>query len=142
MQNMYHHFDSRLEHRALASAALTATTTLDTITQRAEQRTAYRTLVNVEAIKISANDELYKLVVELSNDNFSTIDDVAAVTDFGATEVRESGAPDSVAADTAEVLWSTEKNGTKYQYARLRMVISGTSPSITFGCYSSILGDK
>lgn len=142
MPNMYHHFDSRLEHRALGSAALTSTTVLDTITQRAAQRTAYRTLVTLEAVKISANNELYELVVELSNDNFSTIGHVAALTDFGATEVRKSGTADSAAADTAEVLWTTENNGVKYQYARVRMVISGTSPSVTFGCHSAILGDK
>lgn len=142
MQNMYHHFDKRLEHRALGSAALTATAVLATITQQAQQRTAYRTLVNVEALDIASNDEKYTLVVELSNDNFTTIEEVAAIIDFGATEVRQSGAPDTAAGDTAEILWTTEKNGKKYAAARLKMFVAGTTPSITFGCHSTILGDK
>lgn len=141
MGNMTHPFDSRLEHRALGSAALTATTVLDTITQRAAQRTAYRTLVNVEALDIASNDELYELVVELSNDNFTTVNEVAVLTDFGATEVRQSGAPDTVAGDVAEILWSTEKNNVKYQYARLKLFVAGTTASITLGCYSTVLGN-
>lgn len=140
MPNMYHHFDSRLEHRALGSAAMTSTTVLDTVTQRAQERTAIRTLVNIEAVKISANNEIYQVVCELSNDDFSTVE-VAALADFGATEVRQSGAPDSAAGDTAEILWSTEKNGVKYEKYRVRTIIDGTSPSITLGCHSTILGD-
>lgn len=139
MPNMYHAYDSRLDHRAFGSAALTATATLDTITERAAQRTAYRTLVGVEAIKISANDELYQVVVELSNDAFSTVV-VAAVKDFGATEVRQSGAPDSVAGDEAELLWTTEHNGVKYAASRIRCIIAGTSPTITVNAHSTVLG--
>lgn len=141
MPNMYHPFDSRLEHRALGSAALTSTTVLDTITQRAAARTAYRTLINIEAIDIANSDEIYTLVVELSDDNFSTVNEVAAIADFGDTAVRQSGAPDSAAGDTREVLWTTECNGVKYDYARLKLFVAGTSPSITLGCFSSVLGD-
>ena len=141
MANMRHPFDSRLEHRAVGSAAVTATATLHTETQRAAQRTAYRTVIDTTAIKISANDELYQFVVELSDDNFTTVNAVAACLDMGATEVRQSGAPDSAAADGLELMWATEANGTTYQYWRVRVIISGTSPSITFNCYSTILGD-
>ncbi|MGC0225150.1 hypothetical protein [Pseudooceanicola nitratireducens] len=140
MPNMHHAFDARLEHRALGLAALTAATVLDTITQRAQQRKAYRTLVNLEAIKISANDESYQLVVEVSNDDFSTTE-VAAIVDLGATEVRQSGAPDSEAGDSYEVMWTTEQNGVKYEKARLKLFTAGTSPSITLGCYSTVLGN-
>ena len=140
MPNMYHPYDTRLDHRAIGSAALTATTTLATITERAAQRTAYRTLATLGTTKISANNELYQLVAELSNDDFTTVV-VAGVTDFGATEVRQSGAPDSAAGDTAELLWTTEHNGIKYDTARIRLVISGTSPSIVISSHSTILKD-
>lgn len=139
MMNMYHPFDTRLEHRALGSAALTATATLDTITERAAQRTPYRTLVSLEAIKISANNELYTLAVQLSNDSFTTIE-TAAILSLGATEVRIGGAKDSAAGDVHEILWSTEQGGMRYAQARLRLIIAGTSPSVTLGCYSTILG--
>ncbi len=141
MPNMYHPFDSRLEHRAAGSAALTATTVLDTITQRAAERTAYRTLLSLESVKVSAGNERYQVVCELSDDNFSTIAAVAAMTDFGDSSVRQSGVADSTAGDTAEILWATEFNGQKYQYARIRLITSGTSPSIGLVAFSSILGD-
>lgn len=140
MGNFAISFDSRLQHRAPGAAAITSTTTLDTITERAAQRTVYRTLVNVEAIKITANNELYNLVVQLSNDSFSTIEQ-GAILSMGATEVRVGGSKDSVAGDAYEIMWSTEADGTKYAAARLQLIVAGTSPSITLNCYSGILGN-
>lgn len=138
MPNKFYPFDSRLEHRAIGAAALTATTTIDTIVERAAQRTMYLTKVMLESIKISANNESYKIVIECSNDDFSTVE-VAAILSLGATEVRESGAPDSVAGDEYDIYWSTEINQRKYQKSRIRPVIAGTSPSITFSCHSTIM---
>ncbi len=138
MPNKYHPFDSRLEHRALGSAAVTATATLATITQRANQRTCYLTKVILEALDIASNDERYQIVVEGSNDSFSTLE-VLAQTDFGATEVRQSGAPDSVAGDTADIYWCSEQNDTKYGTVRIRLIVAGTTPTVTLGCYSTIM---
>lgn len=138
MTNKYYPFDSRLEHRALGAAALTAATVLDTITERAAQRTMYLTKVNLEAIKISANNETYQVVVECSNDDFTTIE-VAAILDLGATEVRQSGAPDNAAGDEYDIYWASEINGKKYQKSRIKLFTGGTSPSITLGCWSTIM---
>jgi hypothetical protein len=138
MPNKHYPFDKRLEHRALGSAALTATTVLDTITERAAQRTMYLTKVMLEAIKISANDESYKVVVECSNDDFSTLE-VAATLSLGATEVRESSAPDSAVGDDYDIYWCTEINQRKYQKSRIRLVVAGTSPSITLSSHSTIM---
>tara|TARA_R110000851_G_scaffold22626_7_gene67002 strand:- start:1994 stop:2410 length:417 start_codon:yes stop_codon:yes gene_type:complete len=137
MPNKYYPTDARLEHRAIAQAAVTATAVIATMDQRAAQRSDFTTLIGIEAIKISANDELYKFVVEVSNDDFSTIE-VAAVKDFGATEVRQSGAPDSAAGDQHEISWCTEVNGVAYDKWRLKVFISGTSPTITYHARSTI----
>ncbi|MGB1214970.1 MAG: hypothetical protein ACPG4X_16500 [Pikeienuella sp.] len=139
MANFTHPFDKRLEHRAVASAALTATATLATITERAAQRTAYRTLVGIEALDIASNDELYQIVIECSNDSFSTVE-TAAIRDFGATEVRQSGAPDTAVGDEIEILWTTEIGATKYAASRIRLIVAGTSPSVTLFCHSTVLG--
>ena len=138
MSNKAYAFDSRLEHRALGSAALIATAILATITERAAQRTDYRTIATVEAIKISDNDELYQVVVECSNDGFTSLE-VAGIADFGATEVRQSGAPDSLVGDFCEIYWSTEINGTKYAASRIRVITAGTDETITLGCYSTVV---
>jgi|TARA_R110000824_G_scaffold401032_1_gene610405 hypothetical protein len=137
MPNKYYPTDARLEHRAVAQAAVTASAVIDTIDQRAAMRTDFTTIIGLEAIKISANNELYQFVVEVSNDDFTTVE-VAAVKDFGATEVRQSGAPDSAAADQHEIEWNTEVNGVVYDKARLNLIIAGTSPTITFHARSTV----
>ncbi len=137
MANKQYAFDDRLKHREVASAAVTATATVATIDQRVAMRTDYVTLIGIEAIDIADNDELYTFVIEVSNDDFSTVE-VAEIRDFGATEVRQSGAPDSAAGDRIEMQWSTEVNGVAYKDWRLRVVISGTSPSITYHAHSSV----
>jgi len=138
MTNKHYPFDKRLEHRALAQAALTATTVLDTIEERAAQRTMYLTKVNIEAIKKSANNESYTVVVECSNDDFATLE-VAAILSLGAAEVRQSTAPDSKVGDAYDIYWASEINGKKYKKSRIKLFTAGTSPSITMGCWSTIM---
>jgi hypothetical protein len=140
MPNMYHNADSRLIHRAAGAAALTASTVLATITERVGQRTTYRTLIDLEAIKVSATNELYTLIVQLSNDSFST-NEQAAILSLGAGAVRLGGAKGNVAGDSYEIMWSTEQDGIKYRASRLNLIIGGTSPSIVLNCHSTILGN-
>jgi hypothetical protein len=139
MPNMFHPFDARLDHRALASAALTATTTIGTIDQVAAMRTAYLTKVMLEAIKISANNEVYNLCIQVSSvSNFATFE-TAAILSLGPTETRIGGAPDSVAGAYYQLYWTTEVNEVVYQYARLRLVLGGTDPSITLAAHSTVM---
>jgi hypothetical protein len=129
-------FDTRLEHRAAGSAALTADTTIDTHTQRAKTRTEYVTMLRVESIKISANNEEYRFIFEVSNDGFSTVE-TAAILSLGATEVRLGGGPDNAAGDEYQVPWFTEVNGQSYKDWRVRLDVAGTSPSIAFSMNSA-----
>lgn len=137
MPNIFRNFDSRLEHRALGSAAITSTTTIVTKAERVPQRTRYVTKAILEAIKISANDEVYTLVAEVSNDGFST-KEVAGILSFGPVETRVGGAPDNAAGDEYDLHWSTEVNGVVYEDWRLRLILGGSSPSITIGCWSGV----
>lgn len=135
----FHPFDSRLEHRTVGSAALTATTVLDTQTQRDKTRTVFLTKCYVESIDVANGDETYTLQVELSNDNFTTIDEVAAQRVMGdATQLSEAG--DTEVGDEYEMRFSTEVNGVTYQYWRVRLVVAGTSPSMGLHCYSTKMG--
>lgn len=138
MPNKHYPFDKRLEHRALGSAALTATTVLGTITERAAQRTMYLTKGMIEGIDIANGDESYKVVVEVSNDDFTTVE-VAAILDLGATGVRQSGAPDSQVGDEHEIYWCTEVKGRKYKASRIKLFAAGTTPSIQLSCWTTIM---
>jgi hypothetical protein len=137
MPNKYYPFDKRLEHRALGAAALTATTVLGAVTERAPQRTMYLTKVLLEAIDIASSNESYRVVVECSNDDFTTVE-VAAILDLGDTAVRQSGAPDNAAGDEYELYWCTEINGRKYKQSRIKLFTGGTTPSIQLACWSTI----
>ena len=97
MTNKFHALDVRLQHRDPGSAAVTSTAAIEKINQRAAGRTDYLTKIYLEAVVINDDDELYTFVIEVSDDDFSNVREVAAVRDFGATEVRQSGAPDSLA---------------------------------------------
>ena len=140
MSNKFHALAVRLQHRDPGSAAITSTAVVETINQRTAGRTDYLTKIYIEAMDIAGNDELYAFVIEVSDDNFSNVREVAAMRDFGATEVRQSGAPDTLVGDNIEMFWSTEVNGVVYQDWRLKVFISGAgSETITFHAYSSIL---
>ncbi len=132
----YHAFDSRLEHRAAGSAALTSDTTLDTITQKAETRTEFITKVYVEAITVSGGDEKYDIWIELSNDNFSTVDATGPMIEMGDASVLKS-ATDTAVGDEFEIYWTTEVAGVVYRYARVVLDVTGSAPSITLHSYST-----
>ncbi len=139
MPNKYRPFDTRLQHRAPASAAVTATAVVGTINQLAAGRTEYSTIIYVEAIDIVGSDELYTWVIEVSDDAFSTVNETVAIRDMGDTAVRQSGTPDTVAGTRMEILWSTEALGTAYKHWRLKLFHAGATSSITFHAYSTIL---
>lgn len=130
-------FDARLEHRAAATAALTASATIVTQDQRAPSRTEFVTVLRVESVKISANDEEYRFLFEVSNDDFTT-HETAAILSLGATEARLGGAVDSLAGDEYNVHWNTEINGASFKSWRIRAVLAGTSPSIAFSMNSTV----
>ncbi len=129
-------FDARLEHRAAGLAALTADTTLADVDQRSQVRTEFVTVMRLESVKISANNEFYNVYFEVSNDDFTTVE-VAAICSLGATEARLGGAVDNAAGDEYHVHWCTEVNGTNYQSWRIRLDVGGTSPSIAFSMNST-----
>lgn len=88
-------------------------------------------IVDVSAIKISANDELYTLLLQGSSASaFSTFETLVAL-DLGATEVRAGGAIDSTIG-RYELPFCTEQDSTVYDWIRLYCVTAGTSETITF----------
>lgn len=89
-------------------------------------------LIDVAALDIASNDELYTFRLQGSNvaDFASGIENLATV-DLGATEVRPGGAIDSLIG-RREVPFSNAVNAVEYRYLRLNLIISGTTPTITF----------
>lgn len=99
-------------------------------------------VVDVSAIKISANDEIYTIYLQLSSDaDFGTAGNIhdAAAFVIGAKEALFSDSDkDGVIGRYLLGLrndMSLAGVPTTYRYARLYAVIGGTSPSITFSAY-------
>ncbi|MDI7862535.1 hypothetical protein MRS76_11240 [Rhizobiaceae bacterium n13] len=87
-------------------------------------------IVDVSAIKISANDEIYTLLLQGSSaEAFSTHETLASLA-LGATEVRPGGAVDSVIG-RYEIPFTTEQHDAVYDWLRLYVATDGTSESIT-----------
>lgn len=88
--------------------------------------------VNVTALKISAGNETYKLLVVVSNDPGLATGNVVA----GAIEIGKGASLDLLnGADsvigTYEVMFTNNIAGSIYEYAGVYLVAGGTSPSIS-----------
>jgi hypothetical protein len=93
-------------------------------------------IVDVTAIEIASNDEVYKISLQGSdNSDFSTGDEVdLAILELGALEVI-GGDQDSTIGRYI-VPFRNEKNGTTYRYVRIYTDVAGTiATGINFSAY-------
>lgn len=87
-------------------------------------------IVDVSAIDVASADEVYHLLLQGSNDSFSTKETVAQYS-LGASAARP-GAPVASVIGRYEIPFTTEQHDTVYSDVRLYVDLAGTSPSITF----------
>jgi hypothetical protein len=93
-------------------------------------------IVDVTAIEIADNDELYTIVLQGSSESdfASTIKNLA-ILELGANEVLDWADVDSTIGRYI-VPFRTERNGTTYQYVRLICDVDGTvATGINFSAY-------
>ena len=93
-----------------------------------------RLVVDVSAIKTSANDESYRLRLQLSNSS-SFASGVFCPVSIELGDSTVTGNSADTAVGRYEAGFSNEVNGTVYRYARLNQVIAGTSPTYTASAY-------
>lgn len=89
-------------------------------------------MIEVSALKITANDELYHIIVQGSTTigfDAGTVENLEML-ELGATEVRKGSAKDS-AIGYFELMFSNAKGDDHYPYLRAYTHVAGTSPSIT-----------
>jgi len=109
----------------------------------ADSTTVGAVVLQVTAIKVSANDETYKIELQGSSDSdFSTAANnvILASIHLGAHEVVGAVAGDT-GTDTPTgvyyVPFANDFAGTSYRYVRLKVTSAGTSESITYTAYLS-----
>jgi hypothetical protein len=122
--------------RALAQAAVTASGYIgNQWDQGGAVFTDFACIINIEACKISAGNEIYTFRVtgsNLANRSDAQILDTIQVGHAGTItiETRNTAAGDQVILEGR-----TEKNDTAFRFIDLHLTVGGTSPSITFGAY-------
>lgn len=137
-QSKFYAFDAAtgLLIRDIAQAAVTADAYIGTqFDQGGAAATDMIAVINLEAVKISANDETYTFRVtgsNATNRSDAQVLGMAAVGDAGTLTLETV---DSAVGDRAEIRFRTEKNGTKFRYIDLHLDVAGTSPSITFNAF-------
>lgn len=92
-------------------------------------------IIDVTAIEIASNDELYKISLQCSSksDFADTFEDLAII-ELGANEVL-GGDQDSTVG-RYKVPFRNERNGTVYPYTRVYTDVSGTiATGINFSAY-------
>lgn len=91
-------------------------------------------VVDVSAIDTVTGDESYRIVLEGSPDAlFGTAANIATIAEItlgGATGAAPMGIADVTGRYMIPV--RNERNGVTYRYLRLRTVVAGTTPTITF----------
>ena len=124
--------------RAPGAAALTADAYIgDQFDQGAATATDMVLVLNVEACKVSAGDELYTVRVIGSNVADRSDAEILATLELGDGGALPIGTVDTVAGDQRHVYFRTETNRTMFRYVDLHLDVAGTSPSITFNAYMS-----
>lgn len=91
-------------------------------------------VLDVTALDVVSNDELYRFILQGSSDSAfaSGIVDLAEIQ-LGANEVINADADSE--ADRYVMPFTNVFGDTTYAYLRLRVVVSGTSPSISYGAW-------
>ncbi|PYE25090.1 hypothetical protein C8J32_10443 [Rhizobium sp. PP-CC-3A-592] len=91
-------------------------------------------IVDVSAVKTTAGDEVYNLLLQGSADNtFATKETVAQYT-LGAGAARP-GAPITSPIGRYEIPFTTEQHDNEYRWLRLYTDVVGTAPSITLKAF-------
>lgn len=97
-------------------------------------------IADVSAVKYTAGDENYQLLVQGCNaSNFSSDVENLAILELGDASVLLGGADIDPGVGQHRIPFCNTKAGRNYRYVRLRYVIAGTSPSITFKAWLGAL---
>jgi hypothetical protein len=86
-------------------------------------------LIDVSALEIASNDEIYDIVLQLTNTAaFATATDIVdrVSLTLSAAEVKRTDSNCDSAVDRYTIPFNNEYAGTIYRYARLYTVVGGT----------------
>ena len=95
-------------------------------------------IIDVSAMLLTDNDEIYDIVVQGSSDSdFGTDTNIAelAAINLSPAEVKRTDCNKDDAVGRYKLYFDNENNGTYYQYLRLYTVVAGTTTSVTYSAF-------
>ncbi len=120
-------FDSDLEFKDAGLVAASAAAEVDSSAAIIDLGLGLvdgKLVIDVSAIEIASNDELYKICFQISSSaSFASVIEETALIELGALEVLRGDQDSSTGRYILAV--RNEINGTVYRYARVYTVISG-----------------
>ena len=135
-------FDSSLEFKDAGLVAASAAATVDGDAQVIDAGTGLFKgcmILDVTALEIASNDEIYDIVVQgSSDDDFGTaanIRELAAIN-LSAEEVKRTDCDEDDSTGRYKIYFDNEHNGTFYRYLRLYTVVDGAiDTGINYSAY-------
>ena len=125
-------FDADLEFKDAGLVASSAAAQVDSSDKIVDLGTGLfrgKMIIDVSALEIASNDELYDIVVQLSSDSdFGTAANIreAAQLNLSASEVKRTDCDADDSTGVYKLYFDNEHDGTYYRYARLYTVVGGT----------------
>jgi hypothetical protein len=135
-------FDSDLEFKDAGLIAASAAAQVDSAAKIVDLGTGYTRavmVIDVSAVEIASNDEVYDIIVQLSSSaTFASTIVAAAKLELGANEVL-NGDQDSTTG-RYKLYFDNEYDLTYYRYARVYTLVAGTiATGINYTAYAAKL---
>lgn len=124
-------FDSELEFKDAGLVAASAAAQVDSAAQVINVGTGrFRgtMILDVSALEIASNDEIYDIVIQGSPDEAFTAAGVVELAAFNlsAKEVKRTDSDKDDATGRYKIIFDNEHNGTFFPYLRVYTVVAGT----------------
>lgn len=135
-------FDAELEFKDAGLVAASAAAQVDSAAKYVDVGTGLFKgcmIIDVSALEIASNDELYDIVIQGSPDTdftAATIADLAAIN-LSAAEVKRTDCNKDDSTGRYKLYFDNENDGTYYRYLRLYTVVAGTiATGINYTAYA------
>ena len=136
-------FDADLEFKDAGLVASSAAAQVDSSDKIVDLGTGlFRgcMIIDVSALEIASNNEIYDIIVQLSSDSdFGTAGNIveAAQLNLSASEVKRSDSDADNSTGRYKIYFDNEFDGTYYRYARVYTVVAGTvATGINYSAYA------
>ena len=124
-------FDANLEFKDAGLVAASAAATVDSAAKYVDVGTGHfkgMMIIDVSALEIASNDEIYDIVIQGSPDTDftdTTMVELCALN-LSAAEVKRTDCNKDDTTGRYKLYFDNENDGTYYQYLRVYTVVAGT----------------